>query len=131
MGRVLLSLSKAYGNHPIAWEIAGDHSLLETIDTGFLKRWHQTFYRPYNMAFSVAGDFEVRSLLSACETALRQYALPLSPQWDGTGNTFIRMPALSGSHRKMGQVRTANPQRAGFHSPSRFVNRRREAQRGA
>ena len=22
------SLSKAYGNHPIAWEIAGDHSLL-------------------------------------------------------------------------------------------------------
>ena len=64
------SLSCAYGNHPIAWEIAGDYSLLETIDTGLLKSWHQTFYRPSNATLFVSGNFEARSLLEACETAL-------------------------------------------------------------
>lgn len=64
------SLSCAYGNHPVAWEIAGDYSLLETIDMSFLKSWHQTFYRPSNATLFVSGDFEVRSLQEACETAL-------------------------------------------------------------
>ncbi len=67
------SLSCAYGNHPAAWEIAGDYSLLETIDMGLLKSWHQTFYRPSNATLFVSGDFEVRSLQEACETALVEY----------------------------------------------------------
>ena len=64
------SLSCAYGNHPAAWEIAGDYSLLETIDMSMLKSWHQTFYRPSNATLFVSGDFEVRSLQEACEAAL-------------------------------------------------------------
>lgn len=98
------SLSNAYGNHPIAWEIAGDHSLLETLDTGFLKRWHQTFYRPYNMAFFVAGDFEVRGLLSACETALRQYALPCSPSGMEFINPLSECPPCQDATEKWARI---------------------------
>ena len=64
------SIHSAYGNHPVAWDIAGDYSLLETIDMGLLKSWHQTFYRPSNATLFVSGDFEAQGLLEVCDTAL-------------------------------------------------------------
>ena len=40
------------------------------LDMGFLKRWHPPFIVHINATLFVAGDFEARGLLDACETAL-------------------------------------------------------------
>ena len=94
-------LSNAYGNHPIAWEIAGDHSLLETFDTGFLKDGTKPFivHTIWPFLLRVILGFEASSVPVRLRSGSMHCILACGIRLI---NPLSECPPCQGSHRKMG-----------------------------
>lgn len=64
----------AYGDQPIAREIAGEAALLNAIKISELRRWHAAYYRPANTCLFLSGSFSIRNLTAICQKALQRHA---------------------------------------------------------
>ncbi|MEG2203785.1 MAG: pitrilysin family protein, partial [Oscillospiraceae bacterium] len=63
-------LGALYHNHPIRVDIAGTVESISKISAETLYRCHQAFYNLNNMVLSVAGNFEIDTVLAACDRLL-------------------------------------------------------------
>lgn len=70
--RVLFNLLGAlYHNHPIKIDIAGTVQSIAKIDDKLLYRCYNAFYNLNNMVLSIAGNFDVNTVLKCCEKILK------------------------------------------------------------
>ncbi len=103
-----LFAQQAWGNAPIARNIAGDVDSIEAMPRQRIVRFHRTHYRPTNMVLAVAGDLEHAAVVRAARRAfgrndfLTGDDLPVPP----TSTTRARrvVPGTARTHRPLEQV---------------------------
>ncbi len=54
----------AYGDQPLGWDVAGDLESVAAVDRADLVAHIDTWYRPHNMVFSVAGNVDPDAVLA-------------------------------------------------------------------
>lgn len=67
-------LGALYQNHPLRIDIAGTVESIAEISADLLYRCYHAFYNLNNMVLSVAGNFEVKDVLEACDKILKPAA---------------------------------------------------------
>ncbi len=78
--RVMFNLLGAlYHNHPVRIDIAGTVESIAQIDAGLLYRCYNTFYNLNNMVLTVAGNFEIDTVVRLADKILKP-AKPLEIQ---------------------------------------------------
>ncbi|WRS28168.1 pitrilysin family protein [Oscillospiraceae bacterium MB08-C2-2] len=71
--RVFFNLLGAlYHNHPVRIDIAGTVESISHIDADLLYRCYHTFYNLNNMVLSIAGNFDVGTVLEAADRILKK-----------------------------------------------------------
>ncbi|MEG2175037.1 MAG: pitrilysin family protein, partial [Oscillospiraceae bacterium] len=63
-------LGALYHKHPIRVDIAGTAASISHIDADTLYRCHSAFYNLHNMVLSISGNFDVDTVLAACDRLL-------------------------------------------------------------
>ena len=70
--RVFFNLLGAmYKNHPVKIDIAGTTESIAEITADLLYQCYNTFYNLHNMTLSIAGNFDVDSVLAVCDKYLK------------------------------------------------------------
>lgn len=61
-----------FDKHPYSFSIKGGESSLAAVNRSHLKKWHEKFYQPDNMIFSLVGDVEPYAAKTLLEKYLTQ-----------------------------------------------------------
>ncbi|MCI8650775.1 MAG: insulinase family protein [Anaerotruncus sp.] len=76
--RVMFNLLEAlYQRHPVRIDIAGTVESIAKIDPELLYRCHRTFYNLNNMVLSIAGNFEIDTVLRVADKVLKPDEKPV------------------------------------------------------
>lgn len=76
--RVMFNLLEAlYQNNPVRIDIAGTVESIAKIDADLLYRCHRTFYNLNNMVLSVAGNFDIDTVLKVADRVLKPDPKPV------------------------------------------------------
>ncbi len=67
-------LGALYHSHPIKIDIAGTVESIAEISADLLYRCYNAFYNLHNMVLSIAGNFEIKDVLEACDKILKPAA---------------------------------------------------------
>ena len=85
----------AYGDQPLGWDVAGDLESVAAVDRADLVAHIDTWYRPHNMVFSVAGNVDPDAVLAMTrrcwDDAAPAGAPPIADAHDAMDDARVRL----------------------------------------
>ena len=85
----------AYGDQPLGWDVAGDLESVAAVDRADLVAHIDTWYRPHNMVFSVAGNVDPDAVLAMTrrcwDDAAPGGAPPIADAHDAMDDARVRL----------------------------------------